>query len=298
MFKSQNNPENIKLLKAINFYYSKAKKIKLIMICVSIFIPISFLTLRYLKNVESIKFDNDSIIIYLALIWIVISYFLDKLSNNLILTASKIQEQLDVKLFKLDKNDTLFLKDVNEETIYEGIQNFKGNTDKLKDWYGDKYLDVNHNLKVLIAQRMNIIWGNELKKKFSFLLYIVLIVVILLPLALALSKNLIINDTLLFLALPMIPIYVMIFNSISKINKQISMNESIDKKILHDCNNLNEKTKDKCRQYQDYIYKENRVNSILIPDCFFKINRDSMNNKIIQTNNDLLNRYSLTECPI
>lgn len=295
MFQAQNNPENIKLLKAINFYYSKAKKIKLIMICISIFIPICFLVLRYLKNVESIKFDNDSIIIYLALVWIVVSYFLDKWSNNLILTASKIQERFDVELFKLDKNDILFSKDINEETIYDGAQNFKGNVDKLSDWYGDKYLTVNHDLKVLIAQRMNIIWGNELKKKFSFLLYFLLVILVVLPLILALFKNLMINNTLLYLALPMIPLYVMIFSSLSKINKQISMNEFIDNKILIDCNNLNQKIREKCRQYQDYIYKENRVNSVLIPDWFFKINKDSMNNKIIQTNNDLLNKYSLYE---
>jgi len=292
MFQAQNNPDNIKLLKAINFYYSKAKKIKLIIICISIFIPICFLVLRYLKNIESINFDNDSIIIYLALVWIVISYFLDKWANNLILTASKIQEKFDVELFNLNKNDILFSKDVNEETIYDGAQNFKGDVDKLNDWYGDKYLPVNHDLKVLIAQRMNIIWGNEVKKKFSYLLYILLVILIALSLLLALSKNLIINDTLLYLALPMIPVYVMIFSSLSKINKQISMNEFIDNKILIDCNNLNQKTKDKCRQYQDYIYKENRVNSVLIPDWFFKINRDSMNNKIIETNNDLLNKYA------
>lgn len=90
----------------------------------------------------------------------------------------------------------------------------------------------------------------------------------------------------------MIPVYVMILSSLSKINKQISMNEFVDNKILIDCHNVNQKTKDKCRKYQDYIYKENRVNSVLIPDWFFKINRDSMNNKIIQTNNDLLNKYS------
>lgn len=295
MFQTQNNPENIKLLKAINFYYSKAKKIKLIIICISIFIPICFLVLRYLKNVESIQFDNDSIIIYLALGWVVVSYFFDKSSNSLILIASKIQEKFDVELFKLDKNDILFSKDINQETIYDGAQSFKGDVDKLNDWYGDKYLNVNHDLKVLIAQRMNIIWGNELKKKFSFLLYFLLIILIALPLLLALSKNLIINDTLLYLALPMIPAYVMIFSSLSKISKQISMNEFIDNKILIDCNNLNQKTKDKCRQYQDYIYKENRVNSVLIPDWFFKINRDSMNNKIIETNNDLLNKYASNE---
>lgn len=295
MFETQNNIENIKLLKAINFYYSKAKTIKLFMIYIGIFIPISFLIIRYLKNVESIKFDNDSIIIYCSLCWIVISYFLDKWVNNLILTASKIQEEFDVKLFKLDKNDILFSKDVSEETIYDGIQNFNGNIDNLKDWYGDKYLNVNHNLKVLIAQRMNIVWGNELKKKFLFLLYILLIFVIGLPFIFSLSKDLNINDTLLFLVLPMIPIYFMIFSSISKINKQISMNEFIDKKILMDCNNLNEKTRDRCRKYQDYIYKENRVNSILIPDWFFKINRDLMNNKITETNNDLLNRYEMAK---
>lgn len=295
MFQAQNNPENINLLKAINFYYSKAKKIKLIMICISIFISICFLVLRYLKNVESVKFNNDSIIIYLALGWIVVSYFLDKWSNILILIASKIQEKFDVELFKLNKNDILFSKDINEEIIYDGAENFEGNVDKLNDWYGDKYLIVNHDLKVLIAQRMNIIWGNELKKKFSFLLYFLLIILIALPLLLALSKNLIINDTLLYLALPMVPVYLMIFSSLSKINKQISMNEFIDNKILVDCNNLNQKIKDKCRQYQDYIYKENRVNSVLIPDWFFKINRDSMNNKIIQTNNDLLNKYSSIE---
>lgn len=293
MFKSQNNPENIKLLKAINFYYSKAKRIKNLILIVSIILPIVFMTLRYLKNIEQIKFENDILLISIAIIWIFISLFLDIWVNKIITIASKIQEIFDTNIFNLEANDILFTEEINEEIIYEGEIKFNGQISNLKDWYGNKYLDAPHYLKVLIAQRINIIWANELKKKFLIFLYIIFVIIITLPLFIALLKELKINDTILFLAIPMIPLYVLVLKSILNIKKQVKNNESIDKKILKDCNNINnDEIKVKCRQYQDYIFKENRINSVLIPDWFFKVSRENMNKKIIETNTNLLKKFS------
>lgn len=293
MFESQNNPENIKLLKAINFYYSKAKRIKNLILIVSIIIPILFMTLRYLKNIEQIKFENDLLLISIAIIWIFISLFLDIWANKIIVVASKIQEIFDTSIFNLETNDILFIEEINEEIIYEGETKFNGQISNLKDWYGNKYLDAPHYLKVLIAQRINIIWANELKKKFLIFLYIIFILIVILPLFIALSKELKINDTILFLAIPMIPLYVLVLRSILNIKKQVKTNESVDKKILKDCNNINnDNIEIRCRQYQDYVFKENRINSVLIPDWFFKLSRENMNKKIIETNTNLLKKFS------
>lgn len=295
MFKSQNNPENIKLLKAINFYYSKVKRIKNSILIISIIIPVLFMTLRYLKNIEQIKFEDDLLLISIAIIWIFISFVVDIWANKIIVIASKIQEIFDTNIFNLETNDILFTEEINEEIIYEGETKFKGQVSNLKDWYGNKYLDAPHYLKVLIAQRINIIWGNELKRKFLIFLYIIFTLIIILPLFIALPKELKINDTILFLAIPMIPLYVLVLRSILNIKKQIKNNESVDKKILKDCNNINNidngDIKIKCRQYQDYIFKENRVNSVLIPDWFFNVNRENMNKKIIETNTNLLKKF-------
>jgi hypothetical protein len=43
--------------------------------------------------------------------------------------------------------------------------------------------------------------------------------------------------------------------------------------------------------YQDYIFTENRTKSVLIPDWFYNLFRDDMNDMIIKTNNKLLEEY-------
>ncbi len=50
-------------------------------------------------------------------------------------------------------------------------------------------------------------------------------------------------------------------------------------------------TVNRCRMYQDYIYIENRLNSVLIPDWFYKRFRDDMNDKLIETNDKILDEY-------
>lgn len=292
MFEKQNDIDNIRLLKSMRFYYSKAKKIKTTILYISIIIPVLFMTYRYLKNVENTTLKIDLILISLSLIWILISYFLDKWANQLIVYGSKIQEKFDINVLDIKENDVLILNDINEEVIYDGEKSFKEDISNLYHWYGNNYLNAPHYLKVLIAQRMNIMWGNELKQKFKYLIYILFGLLIIIPTTIASIKELSFNDTLLFLILPMIPLYYIVLRSIIIIRKQISNNETINKKILKDCNNINDETPKRCRQYQDYIFQENRVNSILIPDWFFKIVRDKMNNKLIETNNTILKKYT------
>ncbi len=291
MFKEQNNSDNIKLLKAMRYYYSKAKNIKIFVLAVSIIIPVLFMTYRYLKNIEQIKFEISMILISTGLVWIIISYFFDRWANKLIMNGSKIQEKFDVKVFKLNKNDVLVIDDINEETIHDGEKNYIGEESILRDWYGDNYQNAPHFLKVLIAQRMNIMWGNELKQKFKYFIYTLFSLSIIIPILIASTKELSINDTILFLVFPMIPLYFIALRSMLSIKKQINCNESINKKILKDCEDINEETINRCRQYQDYIFQENRVNSVLIPDWFFNMVRDKMNQKLIETNNSILKEY-------
>lgn len=290
MFTKQNTQENMTLLKAVSYYYAKAKNIKTFVVTISIVIPLIFIIYKYFKNIENCNCSFDNYIISVALIWPLIAFFLENRAEKYISIGAKIQEKFDLSLFNIPQNDGLIFSDVSPEIIHKGAEKFKGNEEDLKNWYGG-LKKSSHYLKVLLAQRTNVIWGNELKEKFKVLVLILMILTVLSPIFLSFLLNLSFQDSIVFIFIPFSPLLYITIKSYSKLKSQISNNKVIDKKILLDCENFDSKAIDRCRIYQDYIFTENRVKSILIPDWFYKIFRNRMNNMLLETNNKLLDKY-------
>lgn len=297
MFENQNSLTSIELLSAMRYFYDQAKKLKAITLLFSIILPLIYMGYRYAKNILNVELFYDTYLISGGLLWIIIMYFMERVEKDYIAMAAKTQEKFDINLFQIEKNDVLIYDDISQETIYDAAKSYKGNRDDLYDWYGKTDNEVPHNLKVLIAQRMNIIWGNELKKKYKFLLFILMAVGSVLSIGLAIYFNMVFVDTLIFLFFPLIPLFYLALKSIHLLKKQIKSNQVINEKILNDCKQLQKtnKIKRRCRLYQDYIYRENRINSILIPNWFYKFFKDSTNNKLLEINDALVKQHSGTQ---
>lgn len=106
-------------------------------------------------------------------------------------TASLVQEQLDTQLYKIPWNDSLAGEPVSPELIIAADNRFKGNRDKLRDWYSAPQHDLPHNLTVLLCQRENLVWEYRQRQSFirllSGLFYLVLATILTLGLAFKVS---------------------------------------------------------------------------------------------------------------
>ena len=292
MFTQQNTTENLALLKAMRYYYSKAKSIKSFVLSVSILIPIVFIVYKYLKNIDNINLHFDNLIVSVALVWAFIAFYLENKADMNTSIGAKIQEKFDLSIFKLPANDGLIFNDVSHELIHYGNNKFDGDEEELKDWYGGLKRSP-HYLKVLIAQRTNIIWGNELKKKFKKFIGFLMLLIVAMPIFLAFDLNLDFKDSIIFLIIPFSPLLYLTIKAYFKLRSQINNNQIINNKILADCEQIDDSTIERCRMYQDYIYMENRLKSISIPDWFYNLYKSDMNNMLTETNNKLLEKYKI-----
>lgn len=274
----------------MRYYYAKAKNIKSFVLFISIVIPVFFLVYKYLKNVEKCNLTYDNTIVSIALIWAFIAFFLENQADKYTALGAKIQEKFDLSIFELPNNDGLIFSNISPELIHKGAKRFTGDEEKLKDWYGGLKRSP-HYLKVLIAQRTNIIWGNELKEKFKLFIGSLMLLIIVISICLAFYLNLNFIDTVVFLLIPSSPLLYLSVKSYLKLKSQINNNQTINGKILSDCENITDDTVNRCRMYQDYIFTENRTKSVLIPDWFYNFFRDDMNDMIIKTNNQLLEKF-------
>ena len=290
MFAQQNTTENLTLLKAMRYYYSKSKSIKSFVLFISILIPIIFIVYKYLRNIEHISFHFDNLIVSVALVWAFIAFYLENKADLYASIGAKIQEKFDLSIFKIPANDGLVFNDVSLELIHYGNTKFDGDEEQLRDWYGG-LKHSHHLLKVLIAQRTNVIWGNELKKKFKKFIGFLMLLIIIIPIFLAFDLNLNFKDSVIFLIIPFSPLLYITIKAYLKLKSQINNNQIINNKILADCEKINDFTRERCRMYQDYIYTENRLKSILIPGWFYNLYKSDMNKMLIETNNKLLEKY-------
>jgi len=301
-FPQQNDEEFVKLLKAQRYYYKVAKRWQMGRLIVSITIPliIAIAKLKSLNEFEEYKkffsWLDLSWIILLSLTWIAISFILKLYEKKYISLAASIQEKFDSKLFKIEKNQFLFPSTPPPEKINNGADKFRGNIEKLYNWYPLE--DSGNNfLNILLAQRTNIVWDKNLKVKYRNLLLSFLILILFVEILVAWSIDLKFRDALTVLFLSTIPLFVLLGEYAWELSKQINSNEIVGKKILDLCEKIqaysHDELKCKCRQVQDYIYERNRLRSILIPEWLYWLRRDKDNQDILETNRTLIRKYNL-----
>lgn len=69
--------------------------------------------------------------------WLLIAYQIEKLESGYIEKGAKIQEKFDINLFNIRWNNVLVGNQISPEDIRDFSSEFKGDEEKLKNWYGD-----------------------------------------------------------------------------------------------------------------------------------------------------------------
>lgn len=277
---NQNQVDNIDLLIAQRFFYSRAKKIRGIRIVTSILIAlISPIALFYFKSYLVI-------IGAIGGIWALVAYIIKNLlENSNIEKGAKIQENFDTSVFEISWNAVLAGEKVPYEDINYAKTKFKGNIDKLKDWYSD-VSDFPSPLDILLCQRSNLVWDWRLKRIYAIAIFSFVIFYFIATIIFCSIIDLKLSEYILGLFLPALSGYflgidesIMHFKASTKRNKlEQKINglaDNVSKNGLAILNNT------ELRQIQDCIFEFRK--GPMVPDWFYWFFRDSYENNMIKT---------------
>lgn len=263
----QNEPESIELLSAMRHLYNKAKFIRIIRVAITVLLPIISVITLYLYP------PSMQMMTLISAIWLILHrIFLQEIEKKNVKNAAKIQEEFDERVFQLNWNETLVGTRIEKEEIKELCQSFKGDKEKLKDWYPG--LNASHHfLNVLIAQRTNVKWDINLRKFYTVLLAIIIIVYLVLIITIGMVTNLSLQTFLLSFLVPSLPLLLHMAETLNSHKQRYQSLESIVSKLTKEINNFSsEGVKTKCREFQDAIFIK-RCDINTIPDKVYWIKR-------------------------
>ncbi|MGB1247874.1 MAG: S-4TM family putative pore-forming effector [Chitinophagales bacterium] len=268
LLKDQNKEPLLRLLKAQNSAYSKAKRYQIIDV-ISILIALSPTVLLYFD------LNHATLVAVIGVIWTLISIFSQILIERETKIGAVIQDQFDTKLFKIDRNEILVGDEIEISKILELSKPNKN--DDLTNWYSTKISDnLSHETAVLLAYKCNAIWGKSQRKQFILFIKIMIVLYYGGMIALSLYKNTGLFDLVVWLA-PSIPALVFGTSTIKAQNGIVTTYNKINKlvdKLFRDLkDNQNVPTKVELRQIQDLFYTQ-RLIANKVPDWFYKLFRN------------------------
>jgi hypothetical protein len=267
LLEDQNKEPLLRLLKAQNSAYSKAKKYQFIDV-ISILIALAPTVLLYFD------LNHATLVAVIGVVWTLISIFSQILIERETKIGAVIQDQFDTNLFKIERNEILVGDEVEISKVLE-LSKLNKNDD-LTDWYSTKILPtLSHETAVLLAYKCNAIWGKSQRKQFVNFIKIMIVLYYGGMIALSLYKNTGLFDLVVWLA-PSIPALVFGTSTIKAQNGIIATYDRINKLIdnLYKSlkNNQKTPTEVELRQIQD-LYFTQRLISNKVPDWFYKLFR-------------------------
>jgi len=271
IFEHQNSPAKLKLLAAQRHFYTQAKHLQRWRVLGTIGLAAIAPLIYYLLP------ESRMILAIIGGVWLIVSRFvLEDIEAKKIKQAATVQEQFDVGLFSLPWNEVLVGDRVSPELINSAAADFKGDTEKLKDWYADTG-NIPYPLDVLLCQRSNLVWDWRLRRHYALIVSILTALLFGLGIALAISTNLTLLDYLLAL---LIPSLAALLNGVEVAKAHFKIaeeKERIEKKISafwrSGLNNPSSITREQCRDVQDCIYTL-RSKRPLVPDRWYAWLRD------------------------
>ena len=265
LLQDQNTEPYLRLLKAQNSAYNKAKRFQIIDI-VSILIALSPTVLLFFD------LNHATLVAVIGVIWTLISIFSQVFMDKQTKTGAIIQDQFDTSLFKIDRNEILVGDKIEISKILELSKPNKN--ENLTNWYSTKINStLPHEIAVLLAYKCNAIWGKSQRKQFTIFIKIMIVLYYGGMVALSLYKNTGLFDLIVWLA-PSIPALVFGTTTIKAQNGIIQTYERINK-IIDDLykkyiENTTLPSNLELRQIQDLYYTQ-RLISNKVPNWFYNI---------------------------
>lgn len=258
---NQNTPENIKLLRASTYAYSKAKSgensITIFLLFLAIAYPICYLIIKD-ENIKLGLFGCS------FLLTILVQIFSDIFKGDTSKGAN-FKEEFDTTLFKLPWKSTL--KKLDRREVLHYSQQYKG--PEIKDWYSPKLSPkLEHNIAVAILQHTNTSYDIELRKSYRmWLIYLLLGYSVVLGFICVLLK---VDALTIFLLLfSLLSFYTDFITRIRMHYHAIEKREEISKQLDTIIRNKKYVSSDELRDIQDEIHIARRE-SVKVPYFFFR----------------------------
>ncbi len=162
IYHQQNNREILLLQKAQRSKYTKAKKVLYPGLYSGIAGAVTFAILMSFYDVELLHTLSS----FLAIVIFAFTSFLEKKSNEYIELAAKIQQTIDVHLFRMPDNCHVLLPSETKEIVasYTSTE-----LSDFKNWYSD-YSPLDFPKQIFLSQKENIRWDRKLREKYSCLI--------------------------------------------------------------------------------------------------------------------------------
>lgn len=274
MIGDQNSIENLRLLTAQRQLYIEAKFVGNVRLIGSLIVAIAgiYLSVNYPEA-------RTGVALFSAIWTIFVVFILKRIQKEKILNAAIIQEEFDTGLFGMAWNQILIGNKVAKEIMIEADRSFKGDRNKLKDWYPD-VSQTPSPLDVLLCQRTNLLWDWRLRKKYVWALSLTIASLVIIEIALCWNKTVLEFFTQYFI--PSLSVFILGYETITVHLELANKKERMEKTIT----SLYEKciseggtiSLDKeCRQIQDYIYST-RIRDAMIPEFWQNLFRERFQN--------------------
>ncbi|MBD8038721.1 hypothetical protein H9635_18410 [Solibacillus sp. A46] len=276
----QNTDENIRYLHAQRQSYKVSKRFYLARMILSIFTPLISIILYFIFNNTLVNY----VLIFSSLI-LILSVILELFEQKYNKIGANIQEIFDTSVFQIRWNSALLDKKISDEELYELASKEETDEEELKNWYSGLE-SKNEKINILVAQRMNVCWTLQQKKKFKWLLFICLLSLITTFILISSINSFTVNELFLTLIFPATPLFIYLGKNFLEIWQQ----EKDLERIANYINQLYEKghpTDNEIRSIQDCIYIFGRLPNHIVPDVFYKKVRKKLENVFRVINREL-----------
>lgn len=287
----QNEPGNIKKLKAMRHLYSKVDVLTnyYFIFCVLLPIVISFTKPFISSDAYEVLFH--SMIAY-NLLSLIVGLWLDCIIKKKRVLAARIQQQFDCNVFGLQWNKYAFGTQPSLEDINSNAKSSKD--ESFINWYDREVDAVDRMIAVLICQRINLSYDVALRKKFLFCLTLMCAIIFVSILFLAFYNDDGLRTTIVFVAVPLIPIIRWFFSTkkanVDDMDKCERIKRIIDEYIENYKNRGVTFTEIDLCEIQNCIY-EHRKTAFKIPDCIYKKMRSKQEKMVCATVAELIAKY-------
>ncbi|MFN8211181.1 MAG: S-4TM family putative pore-forming effector [Bacteroidales bacterium] len=280
----QNTEKNIRLLSSQRYFYSQAKKIRILkLFCVVVLVIISPIVLLIFPLAKDT-------LCFIGAFGIILTFIIDFIENSNIKRAANIQEQFDTEVFGLDWNAILLGKKEPIEIIIDGDKKFKGDKTNLYNWYGDLQ-GIDYPYNVLVCQRSNLVWDWRLRKKFAVFMLILLTIIILTGIIFGLVSKLALKTYLMGILIPSIPAIIFGLKEVIE-HFRISNEKSSLMSLTNSLIDKNYVPNSDLRNIQDRIY-DLRTKGAIVPDWFYNKYRNEYEQNLHDSNQDFLDKLKI-----
>lgn len=270
----QNQEHSINMIAAFRQMYSGVKRLSLIQVALSVWVPV-FLTLAILilKNssiTSTLGFGAIDISLYVSFYGVVIVmadlFIFTKFIEERKEIAAKIQERFDTKALGLAWNDTLVGAKPDAEYIYRLSRKFSQSSENKKadlvNWYNKKVSTVGHDKGVLLCQRMNLFWDKSLREAVNDRVFFALLFWCVFIFGVALYQDLSLTTLLLTVICPLLPILSYAIKLIKDNKMSIAILSRLKSllEIAWDDARNQLLTLEKLREVQNEIYQHRKTN--------------------------------------